>query len=555
MIFNSKKRKNSIGQFQGVLFLLFCIISIDSSAQQVFQHVNNTNIYEFIDELANEKIVEINTVVKPYSRKFIFQKLSEAKLKMERLNSRQKNDLDFYFKDYIKESEDFTSPPSSIEFKKSNKRLDAFFYRDSLFTLSINPVFGYAFYKNQNGSLHHKFSGGEMFGYYKNWGFYANLRDNFESKRMNSPVYLTQRMGSEYKNNLSGGVDYSEMRGGITYSNKWVSVGLIKDHFVWGNNYNGSVIFSGRTPSFAQFFIKAKPVDWFEFNYVHGYLVSGIVDSVNSYTINKVNRLVYQQKLLSANFFTVKPVKNLFISAGNSVVYSNMANNPVYLIPFFFYKSLDHTYSPNGNNGGQNAQMFLDISSRNIKHVHLYSSVFIDEISFSRMMDKTKQSNLVSFKLGVRSSNLFFKNLFFTAEYTRTNPIVYKHYITTTTFSSNDFNLGHYLKDNSREFFLSLMYKPISRMVLRFSNTNAQVGNNYPDIRKPNLVWGLPFLKDIKWSNTNYELALKYEIKSDLFLNASYNYSNVKGDDVKLYTPEYLIGKQQTYSFGLNFGF
>ena len=69
MIFNSKKRKNSIGQFQGVLFLLFSIISIDSSAQQVFQHVNNTNIYEFIenrDEIVDKKRDFIINAFQPY---------------------------------------------------------------------------------------------------------------------------------------------------------------------------------------------------------------------------------------------------------------------------------------------------------------------------------------------------------------------------------------------------------------------------------------------------------------------------------------------------------
>ena len=539
---------------------VFCFVFCFSllKGQVVNQHIINVNIYEFLDELANEKIIELNSAVKPYSRSLIANKLHEAKQKTEGLNRRQIKELNFYLKDYIKEVSVYNSviKKDFFSFKDTAKRFDAFFYKDSLFTLSINPLFGYNLISNKSQTVNHRYSGADMFGYIgKNIGFYASLRDNNESTMLSNPLFLNQNIGPEYKKDGKGGGDYSEMRGGITYSNKWASIGFIKDHFVWGNNYNGSNIFSGRTPSFAQFFLKLNPVKWLEFNYVHGYLVSGIVDSASSYIVNKVYRNVYYEKLLSTNFITFKPVKNLFVSFGNSVIYSNMGKNPVYMMPLFFYKSLDHTYSPQSNNGGQNAQMFFDISSRNIRHVHLYSSFYIDEISFSRIWDRNKQSNFISGKLGIRTNNLFIKNLFFTAEFTRTNPIVYKHYIATTTFESNGYNLGHYLKDNSKEFYFSLSYKPISRMHLNFSHTEAFAGLNYPDIRRPNLVWGLPFIDGIKWRNSASEIKINYEIINDLTIKSSIIHSYIRGDYAYLYTPDFQIGNQIIYTFGINFGF
>ena len=51
-------------------------------------------------------------------------------------------------------------------------------------------------------------------------------------------------------------------------------------------------------------------------------------------------------------------------------------------------------------------------------------------------------------------------NLSLTFEYTRTNPLAFKHIIETTTYESNRFNLGHYLTDNADEIHFALSYHP-----------------------------------------------------------------------------------------------
>jgi hypothetical protein len=44
-------------------------------SQEVPQPVENKGIYEFLDEMATLHIISINSVVKPYSRLFIAQRL------------------------------------------------------------------------------------------------------------------------------------------------------------------------------------------------------------------------------------------------------------------------------------------------------------------------------------------------------------------------------------------------------------------------------------------------------------------------------------------------
>ena len=85
-----------------ILILLFSITCI-SHGQTVYYHPSNADVYEFLDELATEKIIDLNSVIKPYSRKLIAEKLHEADSGRLRLTVRQQKELKFYLKDFNKE--------------------------------------------------------------------------------------------------------------------------------------------------------------------------------------------------------------------------------------------------------------------------------------------------------------------------------------------------------------------------------------------------------------------------------------------------------------------
>ena len=234
--------------------------------------------------------------------------------------------------------------------------------------MTINPILGGEVFSNSSGKATYWRNGAEARGYIQKWGFYASLRDNHEKPLLGKPEYLTQREGGH----LKGSTDWSEMQGGVTYSWKWGNAGLVKDNLQWGNNYNGANIFGGNNPTFVQLKLHISPVKWFDFNYFHGWLNSMVVDSTNSYWVTNSYgtdyREVYHKKFIAANMFTFTPFKNLNVSAGNSIVYDDENINPAYLIPLFFYKSVDHSLTSGIDN--MNSQMFL-IS------VHVRSKTFI----------------------------------------------------------------------------------------------------------------------------------------------------------------------------------
>jgi hypothetical protein len=536
---------------QGYLIIIVLMINNSLHGQEVPQSVSNTGIYEFLDELANNQIISINSVIKPYSRMFIAHNLKEAEGQKNRLNPRQQKELDFYMMDFGKELKDDglnVVTAQGHNGSKVQKRRDLFYYRDSLFSLTVNPILCGELFTNSSGRASYWRNGIEVRGYVQHWGFYASLRDNHETPLLGLPASLTKREGGHLKE----GNSWEEMQGGITYSWKWGSAGLVKDKIQWGNNYNGANIFGGNNPSFVQFRLHITPVKWFDFNYVHGWLNSMAVDSNRSYWVTNSYgtsyREVYHKKFIAANMFTFIPLKNLNVSLGNSIVYSDLDTYPGYLIPVLFFKAVDHSINDGIDN--MNSQMFFDISSRQIKHLHLYGTLFIDELSIPRIFKKDVW-NFLSYKAGFRLTDFPIQNLTLTTEFTYTYPLAFQHYVPTLTFESNGYNLGHYLRDNAREWYVALGYRPMRTMNIHLYFLDAIRGPDYTELGGSRL--GNPPLVSIQWHNTTVGLKASYQIINDLYTWISFAVNNITGDT--RWTPEYFYGKKNTLNLGVTVGF
>jgi hypothetical protein len=470
------------------------------------------------------------------------------------LNTRQKNELDFYLKDFNKELK---------ADKNFARRYDLFYFKDTLFTFSVNPILGLSYYTNDTGSFYRRWNGGEMFAYAGNhFGFYASLRDHHESKVLSDPAFLNQAEAATYKYDVKGGGDYDELRGGMSWSWSWGSIAVVKDHLAWGDNYHGSNIFSAHQPSFTSLKFHMNPVKWFDFNYYHGWLVSDVIDSSRSYYNGNSVRLVMQPKYVAANLFTFIPWEHFSASVGNSIIYSDQAVNPAYLVPFFFYKTADHSITSAGSNFlGQNSQMFFNLSSRNIKNVHIYFSGFIDEIALGRALDEDQHTNFYSLKIGSRVNNLLNKNIAVTAEYTRNNPGAYRHYLLTGTFASAGYNLGHYLGENSQEIYLSVSVRPVAKLFAELSYTIAQKGKEYIYTGSTNDPLGNgkghPFIDKVYWENSEIQFRTHYELVNDLRIFAGITSGVQEGTTLSLekYSMPYYSGAKTTLNFGVNAGF
>jgi len=565
---------------KNILLFLFVISLTSLFAQDIPQHISYNRIYDYLDELAGDGVIELNSGAKPYSREFIAGKLLDARIKINELNQRQRDELSFFLNDYSLEQNKLSDTKLTI---LGNENLNlgllqpTFQYRDTLFRARITPILGMQITRNSNGNIIKRWYGAEfqaLMG--KHLSVFGSLRDiSFQGELLARPGYLNDYPGCEYKESTSGG-DFSDSRGGIKYAWSWGSVGLVKDNVVWGDNNHGSNILSGRGPSFPMLTLHLKPAKWFEMQYFHGWLVSNVLDSTRYYTDNLDKRLYRNtNKFIAANLFTFTPVNKFNLSIGNSIVYAESNVQAAYFIPIAFYKSLDHTLTKGLGIENQNSQIFLNISSRNIKHLHLFTSVYVDEIDFGRFMPGSAEKNPISYKIGANLSNFPWQNLSVMGEFTRTNIINYKHSIPAITWASNGYNLGHYLGDNSQEIYLALRYKPIRGLDLNLSFVDAKHGNEYNYIRANHAIEKIisqPSLGDITWSNKTLSFNAQYEVFNNAYAIVNVAYSNIQGYELtsaaidgevrltaqeylNLYTPEYLQGKNTTVSVGFSFGF
>jgi Capsule assembly protein Wzi len=535
-----------------ICFVIIAFYNVQS--QDVPHHISNTNVYDLLDELANQHIIDLSTAVKPYSRKFIAEKLTEAQPQTDKLTKQQWKEVNFLLQDFNKDL---------LPAKSFKKRLDLYSYKDSLLNITVNPIGSFVYFANSEDKMYRQSVGGEFWATIgSHFSIYGSLRDQTDSRVVADSPYRNDIPGANYKFNggvgsSSRGGSYDETRGGVMYAWKWGSFGILKDNFTWGNNYHGANIISDKAPSFPHIRLKLQPRKWLEFNYIHAWLSSEIIDSSRSYNSGVADRMVFHPKYFAANMFTFKPIKKLYLSIGNSIVYADELQLGMFT-PVLFYKSVDHTLTGQGANySGQNSQLFFDVSSRNLKNLHVYTSLFIDEIALGRAL-KEDQSNFLSLKIGAAYSHPALYGTTLIVEYTRTNPVTYRHFVNTTTYASNNFTLGHYLTDNAQEIFVGIKSRPIKKLYLEASITMIEVGPSYSYTGKDKSGLGLPFISNKEFESSVVNLKAKYEVINDAYLVGGITLSDNKGPMAKNYTPPFYFGKEgntSTAYFGFNIGF
>lgn len=580
-----------------ILLAICFVITLPIYGQYIPENTDYTLVYDLMDELANDGVISVNSAVKPYSREFIAHSLEIAR-QNQNISPRQRKEIQFYLDEFSLERD--TMPVTNYGMLVQNKNSTlaviepAYRYKDNLFRAKISPIIGMDVSKNKSDSYQKRWYGAElqaMVG--THFSFYASLRDVSQDKNLlaarqyynvgakspytgndtsiTKPGYISNITGGAYKLNGTSGGDYSEMRCGVYYTWKWGHLGLAKDQVIFGDAYNGSNILSGSTPTFPFIKLNLKPAKWIELNYIHAFLVSMFTDSADYYVENTGNKKYwYKRKYMAANMLTLRPVDKFSFSIGNSIIYCEDNINPAYLIPFAFYKSIDHTITRDQAEN-QNSQVFFNISSRNIKHLHLYTSIYIDEFSYKRITNS--QANPVSYKAGFRLSNFPLQNLSLTGEYTRNQILTYKHSISSLDYTSNGYWLGSYLGDNAQEFYVALQYRPLSRLQMKLSYTYAEKGNDYQYIREyVDEILTQKFLKDVVWKNNTLSFKTTYELFRNAYATVQVDYSNITASNtsgnltpgefwstaqeyLNMYTPSYLQGKKTTLTLGFSYGF
>ena len=523
------------------------------------------NVYDFLDEMASLQLIQYPSVTLPTDRSDIAVLLEKISNHSSNLNSRQQKVLKLWLKEYtidLKVNDSLSPYSDQLPETKLSANPVSLRYANRKFRFSVEPVLDYQLYARSNDQVAVSTAGaaaaayiGSSFYLYAGYGYTAD-----HNGILSQPRYLSSFSRSFARDSSASG--YGEFRGGLVWKWQWGSLGIRQDVPVWGEGYHGKNIISGHAPAFPMISLELHPVPWLYFHYFHAWLRPVIADSTNHYLLPvDNNEPVSHPKFMAANIYTFFPWKQISISFGNSIVYSDIHLHPAYLIPFSFFKSIDHTVNQSIDN--QNSQMFFSLSIRKIRHLHLYSTLYVDELSVSRITDPTRH-NFYSIKTGARVSGWPVSNLSLTAEFTRSSPLTYEHRVPSLRYTNDMYGLGWYLRDNAQEVFARADYHPGAAWHCYVSYVHAVKAPEYNyDLKGTTRVDEYPMLGQLVWTSNRFTLGSSYRLTSNILLFGEYMASSVKGyagNDqsstwyLNRFSPDFFRGNHNILTAGISIG-
>ncbi len=533
-----------------IALITFFILTLNVSAQFVNKPLYK-NVYDFLRRLSNKGIIEFDDLILPLSRKYIACKLKEVSGKYENLTNLEKEELEFYKSAYEPE---FGKPVNETLFftNDSFSRFRFFKYSDSLININLDPILGLST-TFRNGELNlHRWNGIRFYGYLGSFlGFGFSFRDNGESgKTIDRKKKFSPETGIIINNQSENSIEYSEVNVDLGFNWKWGSFSLGKDFIKWGYGKSGKLVLSDKAPSFPFIRLDLKLTRWLSFNYIHAKLSSDIIDSAKTYSTGLYERRITREKYFVSHTVSVKPVKGLTVSVGESIIYSDRFE-PVYLIPIMFFKATDHYLSRYDITQGDNAQFFVNLSSRNqIKNTHLWATLFIDEISFEKLFNARESKNQIGFTLGSEFIDIPVENFSISFEYTRIQPFVYNNFIQTQTYTNHSYLLGHWIGGNADIIFISMNYRILRGLTISGWSYFIRKGSE-GTLKQQYSVPQPEFLFGLKKYRFQFGMKLKYEILHDLFVESAYTHDWNKEE---IEQDNFAINHFDNFSFSLYYG-
>ena len=607
---------------RSLLIICLLTLAVSTQAQSVPEALEFTEVYDFLDELATDGIIDLTEAIRPYSRVQIAALLRCAQDKDTLLSRRQQDDLQFYMQDYALELDtlpvyhsyghrhvtQWITPVSNLSLADPSLHI---LTPNKLFKMRLRPILGMDLYVSKKGAITKRWYGAEIqMDIAHHLSIWGSLRDNSWSGQgvkgskltygwVGDTPYpaLNSLQGVQYKEANYGG-DFSDSRGGIALYTWWGRIAVERERLQWGDAQLSSTILSAHNPAVPMVTLQLTPCSWFQFDYFHAWLNSNVLDSTYYYQERYAEgetKTHYRpmNKFMAANMFTFKPIKYIHFSLGNSIVYAERNVQAAYFIPIAFYKSLDHLMTKGLGVENQNSQVFASITVRPTDHLRLYGTFYIDEFKLARLKPSNKENNPVSYVVGFQWSGWPVNGLSLKGEFMRSYIATYTHSIQVLDYTSNTYNMGHYMGDNAQSLFLQLSYRPVRSLRLTLDYTQDTKYRKYDYVRKNiagtrvenPIIAQKPFSEKI-WRNDELKFRAIYEVFNNCYAHVDFIYNNARaftptseriegedrgwnadgtsreldGEELQTYylnkfTPAFMQGKNFTAVMGLSFGF
>lgn len=530
-----------------IIFLIFFLQLVTTyTKSQVINLPINHQVYSFLERASLKNIIDFTGESLPISRKKAARYLRIISINRDKLNNLEVEELEWYRREFKYELSEDGIP----------ERFFAYSYTDSLFRMRVTPVAGYSqrFYSDENGFK--RWWGISLYSSISDWfGMFVDMRDHGEfNGAVDRKKVFSPETGASIIN-PKGGIEYSDVRGGLSIDWKWGSLSFQKDYFTLGSGKFGQLIHSTKAPSYPYIRFDIHPVDWLRFYYMHGWLNSTFIDSLGYYnrtsTLYKSNAQNFVNKYIAINMLSITPFDNIDFSLGNSSVYKGEFK-PEMMIPFLFFKYLDRDLGKGSIEDG-NGQFYFDLSVRYPELYKFYGTLFVDVIEIRNIFKNDWHNTWFGFTLGGKRIDLIIDNLDLTLEYTRVNPWVYEHKDSTTTYKHLNFDLGHWLGQNADQFRVQLDYLYMRGLSFNIFAEFIRKGGlkdisfAYGEKTRESFLYG-PVRKEKRIGFT-----ARYEYMHDLAGEFKYSYNDITDED-KSRTYDWMLGSKHSLSLTLSYG-
>ena len=544
------------------IFLFLLLLSSSLYSQTVYEPVYNQDIYFFIDNQASKGNITIFDDIRPYTRLTIAEKLLELSNKASILTNTEKEQLDFYKREFAFEIKFIEKDTATVnEFFKSGSvdRFKLFKYYDNNFTFDADPVLGLGYNFVKKG--YHEYTGIKFKGRISDFvGYYFDYRDNLEhGDNLDRKKLFSPETGVIISKSSSKETEYSETRGGLTFGWKWGEFTMAKDFINIGSSYQSQVILSSKAPSFPFIRLDVHPVKWFHYNFIHAWLNSDLVDSntirytgVVSTFEDRSKTYSQREKYYVGHSLSFEPFDNWWLTLGESIIYSDKLEF-IYFLPVF-YRLADHYTSKNGEDTGDNAQIFFNTSYRweKIKS-RFYLSLYIDELSPEGFFSGGNNPQVYAVTLGGKFTNPLWNDNYLTLEYSALRPYNYINPDPAETYFSSGYQLGHWIGSNAVQIYAEMDQYLRYRINLKaYYNYVIKGQKESVDEYASRTTSTYPLLAGDNSYYSEIGAGISYNPLNDLFVQLNYSYINIASGR---FANEYMIDKGSSFSTWVRYGF
>lgn len=344
----------------------------------------------------------------------------------------------------------------------------------------------------------------------------------------------------------SGDIVFTDRTGGeLALHTKYMEIHFAQQEISWGHGESGKLILSN-FPEQYPYLQVSKNWGWGKFTAMLGKLQSFQSDTLLDGT------RIFPDKWLAAHRLEISPWDNFTIGINEVFIYGNRSVEWAYLIPFNFYRAVQHKLRDRDN-----ATISLDFEYIPVNGLKLYTTLFIDEMRFEKL-GTNWWGNKHAIQSGLYITDPFgLENTEFRFEYSAIMPWVYTHKFKINRYESDGRSLGHWAGPNSEVIYFHLMKDFHARLkggvqfmqYKKGANTaNQNIGGDLLTGR--NILLGnqvLPketrsFLEGDLTTERTAKLYFQYEIFNDLYLSSSYIWINTKSKNTQKSLNEIHLG-------------